>query len=343
MKAFRFKNWQQTAVLEDVPVPEPGQGEALIRMGGAGVCHSDLHVMYHWTPETFPTVVHWSLPFTLGHENAGWLEGGDLGGLEVGAPVVIAPAWGCGRCRSCLAGAANYCDQEALRAGGLGRDGGLAEYMVVPTPCLVPLRDLEPWRAAPLTDAALTTYHAVKRCLPVLTPDVAAVVIGIGGLGHLAVEFLRELCGARIIAVDSSEQALALARELGADFCFPSDKKTAEEIRKVTGQVGAMVVLDFVGIDATLEMAVQALRRTGQIVIVGLGGGMLPFIAGLMPYGCSVTTVLGGSTRELIEVVELAEAGRIKPNIERFKLEDVEEVYRKLEANQIAGRAVITP
>jgi len=253
MKAYRLTKWLHAGEFQDVPVPEPGPGQALVRIGGAGACHSDLHLMHEWSPETFPAVAEWTLPFTLGHENAGWAEAGDLGGVEPGAPVVIAPTWSCGVCRSCRHGATNYCDQIDVwdgKAGGIGLDGGLAEYMVVPTACLVPLRDLEPWQAAPLTDAGLTSYHAVKRCLPLLTPDVSVVVIGVGGLGHMAVAYLRELCGAQIIAVDLDEGALKLAREMGADICLQSDSQTASEIRKASQGLGAMAVLDFVGANA---------------------------------------------------------------------------------------------
>ena len=213
-----------------------------------------------------------------------------------------------------------------------------------PTNCLVSLSSIEPWQAAPLTDAGLTSYHAVKRCLPLLTPDVGAVVFGVGGLGHMAIEFLRELSGAQIIAVDRDERALKLASELGAGLCLPSDETTVSEIRKATHGLGAMVVLDFVGIDATLRMAVEAIRKGGQIIVVGLGGGTLPFQAGTtIPFGCSVVSTLGGSTAELAEIVALTEAGRVKAKFERFKLAEVTEVYKKLEANEITGRAVVTP
>lgn len=344
MKAFRFHQWQQPGQLEDVPVPKPGPGEALIRMGGAGACHSDLHIMHEWTPEALPQLAGWSLPFTLGHENAGWIEGGETAGMEAGAPVVISPVWGCGKCRSCRAGADNYCDYpNPAGSGGLGRNGGMAEYMVVPVSAMVPLNTLEPADAAPLTDAGLTSYHAVKQCLPILTPDTAVVVIGVGGLGHLAVEFLSALSGARIIAVDRDEKALKMAAEKGADLCLSSDETTAKQIKDATNGLGAMAVLDFVGIDATLTMAAQSLRRMGRIVMVGIGGGVFPFSYTALPQGCSLMTVLGGSTGELAEVVALAEAGKVKPHIQRFALEEVDAVYKKLQANEIAGRAVLIP
>ena len=202
---------------------------------------------------------------------------------------------------------------------------------------------LEPWQAAPLTDAGLTSYHAVKRCLPVLYPGSAVVVIGIGGLGHLAVEYLRELTGASIIAVDRDEAALKMASDLGAELCLMSDEAAVDAIRKHTKGLGAMAVIDFVGVDTTMQLAAQSVRQRGQIVVAGLGGGVLPFHVGSLPYGCALSMILGGSTRELSEVVALAEAGRINPHIEKFPLAQVDDVYRLLANNEVTGRAVLIP
>jgi propanol-preferring alcohol dehydrogenase len=343
MKAYRFTQWLKSAELKEIPIPEPGPGEALIRIGGSGACHSDLHIMHEWTPDNFPPVAAWKLPFTLGHENAGWLEDVKQAGIEIGTPVVVSPTWSCGICRTCRSGFTNYCETEPAFSGGLGLDGGFAEYMVAPDNCLIPLRDLEPWQAAPLTDAGLTAYHAVKLCLPILTPNTAVVVIGIGGLGQMAIQFLRELCGARIIATARSEQSLKTATDLGAHLTLPSDDNLPAEVKKATDNLGAMVVLDFVGNDVTLAMSAQMARKQGQIVVVGIGGGTLPFQYGVLPYGCAVISTLGGTTGELAEVVALAEAGRIEPQIERYKLDQIDAVYQKLEKGEIAGRAVLVP
>ena len=344
MRAYVFSQWGSKAELRDVPIPVPGPGEVLIKIGGAGACHSDLHLMHDWSPATFPLAARMPPPFTLGHENAGWIDSGDIPlGMEKGAAVVVSPTWSCGVCASCRIGATNYCEVEPLTAGGLGRDGGFAEYMVAPAHCLLPLTKIEPWQAAPLTDAGLTSYHAAKRCLPKLTPDTSVVVIGVGGLGHLAIEFLRELSGARIIAIDRDKKALGMARDRGADVCLMSDDFAAGAIRDATGGLGAMAVLDFVGIDSTMLLASQIVRRRGEIVVVGMGGGVLPFQNGLIPYGCSLTYTLGGSTKELAEVVAMAESGRIKPHIEKCSLNDIDDVYRRLHDNAISGRAVLVP
>jgi len=344
MKAYRFSDWKTPAELLEVPVPEPGPGEALIKIGGAGACHSDLHLMHDWTPELVPSFAGWQLPFTIGHENAGWIEGGETNGIEVGAPVVLSPTWCCNRCRSCRLGATNYCENpNPLGSGGLGRDGGMAEYMVAPSHCLIRLNKLAPADAAPLTDAGLTSYHAVKLSLPLLTPDTTAVVIGVGGLGHLAVEFLRVLTGTKIIAVDVDEEARDMAAERGADFCLDSNEETHAQIMNLTGGLGAISVFDFVGIDATMTLAVKSVRRMGKVTIVGIGGGVVPLRYTSLPPGCSIGTTIGGSTQELAEVVALAEAGRINPHTTRFALNEVDSVYEQLHQSKIKGRAVIIP
>jgi propanol-preferring alcohol dehydrogenase len=215
--------------------------------------------------------------------------------------------------------------------------------MVAPSHCILPLKKLTPWKAAALTDAGLSSYHAVKRCLPVLSPDVAVAVIGIGGLGQMAIQFLRELSGAKLIAVDQDEKALDRAAELGADICFLSDDSTAGEIQAATDQTGAMAVIDFVGVDTTMAMAARSVRKNGRIVVVGLGGGTFPLRFGALPFGCSMVTTMGGTTPELAEVIALAESGRIQPQLEKYRLDQAAEIYDKLKNGQISGRAVLVP
>ncbi len=188
MKAVRFIAPGRPAEVVDLPEPRPGPGEVLLKIGGAGVCHSDLHVLEQG--------LGFEGPFTLGHENAGWIAalGSGVQGWKEGDAVAVYGPWGCGRCRTCQGSAENYCENHASipgYGGGLGSDGGMAEYMLVPSPrLLVPLGGLDPAEAAPLSDAALTPYHAIKQALPMLTPGAHVVVIGIGGLGHMAVQLL---------------------------------------------------------------------------------------------------------------------------------------------------------
>lgn len=347
MRALRLTAASQPFELVEVPQPDPGPGQVLVEVGGAGVCHSDLHLL-EWPAEVLE-LGGLSPPFTIGHETAGWVAalGDGVSGLEVGQPVAVYGPWGCGRCRSCRASRENYCEQPGTHGGpgaGLGIDGGMAEYLLVPSPrLLVDLGDLDPVVAAPLGDAALTPYHAVKRSLHKLTAGSTAVVIGIGGLGHLAVELLRELSPATIVAVDIDPEKLRLAAELGCHETVASDEGAAETIRAMTAGRGAELVLDVVGTDATLALGAAVARQRGDLTILGIGGGTLPVSFFSVPYEVSIQTSYWGSLTELMEVLDLARAGRLTVRATTHPLEAAPEVYRRLARGEIQGRAVVTP
>jgi propanol-preferring alcohol dehydrogenase len=327
-----------------VPVPDPGPGQVLVKVGGAGACHSDLHLL-----EVPAGEVPGQLPFTLGHENAGWVEtmGPGATGFAPGEPVIVYGPWGCGLCMNCRQGMENYCQAPGGPSpGGLGGDdGGMAEYLLVPaTRYLIPLGSLDPREAAPLTDAGLTSYHAVKRSLHLLGPGSTAVVIGTGGLGQMAIQVLRALCTATtIVAVDTSADKLATAKKLGADEGLLSGDDAVKRITDITGGAGAELVLDFVAGDATLAMAAQVARVLGHLTIVGVGTASLPVNFFSPPHECSVASPFWGSIPELIEVIDLAQTGKIQMLVEHFALERAEEAYQLLHDGKIQGRAVITP
>ena len=241
----------------------------------------------------------------------------------------------------------NYCERQAdigVMGGGLGLDGGMAPWMLVPSErFLVPLGDLDPVEAAPLTDAGLTPYHAVKRSLPLLVPGSTTVVIGAGGLGHMAVQILREVCPTTIVAVDSREDALSLASGVGAHHGVLAGPTAAEEIRDLTGGKGADVVLDIVGADDTLALAAAITRPLGHLTIVGIGGGMLPVSFFGIGYEVSVATTYWGTIPELMEVLALAEAGRLHARVQEFSLEDATSAYDAMRDGTVQGRAVIVP
>src|SRR3954467_15589719 len=342
MQAVQLTAWQSPAQLREVPVPEPGPGELRLRVRGAGLCHSDLHLM-HWPAGAMP----YELPFTLGHEVAGTVDalGAGTDGLDLGESVLVYGPWGCGRCPACCRGAEHLCEDRRMRGrgAGLGRDGGLAEYMIVPSPRLtVPIGDLDPAAAAPLADAGLTPYHAIRRALP-LAPGAGVVVIGVGGLGHMAVQILRALTACRIVAIDRRPAALEAAAGAGAAVTLPADGLTPEDVRRAAGGRGAALVLDFVGVDATLELAAGAVAAGGHVSIVGVGGGTFPMRFGAVPWETPVIFSNWGSRAELAEVGELARAGAIELEIERVALEDVPAAYERLEAGDVRGRVVAVP
>jgi propanol-preferring alcohol dehydrogenase len=288
-------------------------------------------------------------PFTLGHENAGWVErlGAGVTGLTPGDPVAVYGPWGCGTCPACRSSAENMCERQGaigVMGGGLGRDGGMAEYLLVPSPrLLLPLHGLDPREAAPLSDAALTPYHAIKRSLPKLGAGSTTVVIGAGGLGHMAVQILSAVCATQIIAVDPSDERRALAAEAGASVVLPAGANAGAEIRQLTEERGADLVLDLVGSDETLALAVDCARAGGDVTLVGIAGGSIPFSFFSQPYECSLQTTYWGSAVELHEVLELARAGHIRAHVERFTLAQAPDVYAKLRAGEINGRAVVCP
>jgi propanol-preferring alcohol dehydrogenase len=345
VQALRLMDWKHGPVLEEVPEPEPGPGEVLVRIGGAGACHSDLHLMYEFEAGMLP----WGPPFTLGHENAGRVEalGPGAGGLEVGEPVAVYGPWGCGHCHRCVQGMENYCVHQAeipVMGGGLGADGGMAPLMLVPhSRSLVPLGDLDPVDAAPLTDAGLTPYHAIKRSLHLLVPGSTAVVIGVGGLGHMAVQILHALSPTTIVAVDRHDAALRLAQDVGAEHGVLVGPGAAAEIRDLTKGMGADLVLDLVGGDDTLALGAGIARTLGHLTLVGLAGGSLAVSFFGLPYELSVASTYWGSIPELIEVIALARSGRIRARVERFSLDDAARAYEKMREGTLQGRAVIVP
>ena len=344
MRAVQLVRWQAEPELREIEVPEPAPGEVLVKILGAGLCHSDIHVM------EFPEgTVPWTLPFTLGHENAGTVAalGDGVTGFDIGDAVVIYGPRGCGTCRECVRGGENLCLRAAGLAGrgfGLGFDGGLADYLVVPSPrLLVPIGDLDPVQAAPLTDAALSPYSAIKRELWRLTPGRVVVVIGVGGLGHVAVQILHALSAARIVAIDPREGSRVRALAAGAHVALDAAGLDSGDVRAEAGPEGAAVVFDFVGNQQTVELAAAVLSTGGHASIVGVGGGTFPLAFGKVPLGASASRPTWGSLPELHEVVALARSGAIEIEVEELRLEDAIAGYRRLGNGEIAGRAVVVP
>ncbi|MCF2130210.1 NAD(P)-dependent alcohol dehydrogenase [Strepomyces sp. STD 3.1] len=344
MKALQYRTIGAPPEVVTVPDPEPGPGQVLLKVTAAGVCHSDIAVM-SWPAEAFP----YGLPLTLGHEGVGTVAalGAGVTELTEGDAVAVYGPWGCGSCAKCAEGKENYClraEALGIRPPGLGRPGSMAEYLLVDDARhLVPLDGLDPVAAVPLTDAGLTPYHAIKRSLPKLVPGSTAVVIGAGGLGHVAVQLLRALTSARVIALDVSEDKLRLAREVGAHEVVPSDARAADAVRELTGGLGAEAVFDFVGVAPTVRTAGAVAAVEGDVTLVGIGGGSLPVGFGVLPFEVSVTAPYWGSRGELIEVLDLARSGALSVHTETYALDDAPLAYERLHAGQVNGRAVILP
>lgn len=327
-------------VVEDVPEPDPGPGQVLVEVAGAGLCHSDVTIS--GAPDFYG-----GGPFTLGHETGGRVAGWGPGvtGLEVGQPVVVHAEWGCGACVACREGDERLCTVVAPVGGaGLGADGGMASHVLVPAARYVlPLTDLDPRDAGPLDDAALTPYHAIRAARDQLRPGGLVVVIGVGGVGHMAVQLLEALTPVPVVAVEPDEDRRRLALELGAERALDPSDDVAGQVRGLRPE-GASLVLDLVGSEATLALAASLAARRGRVVLIGVALGTFPFHLLALPWECRLHTSYAGEPHELAEVIALAEAGRIRVHSRHIDLEDVPAALAAVDhGTHGVGRTIAVP
>jgi propanol-preferring alcohol dehydrogenase len=330
--------------VREVDVPTIASNEVLVRVAGAGLCHSDLHMLH--APIDRP-------PLTLGHETSGFVEaiGSEVDGFAQGDPVLVYLVWACGECRACLEGRDNSCER-AGRLGlapcpGLGPDGGMAEYIKVDARFLEPLGTLDPVLAGPLADAALTSYHAIDGAKYRLGEGTTAVVLGLGGLGHVGLQILKAISGSTLIGVDVQQAKLDIATAHGADHVLLSDEHTAASILELTNGYGADAVFDFIGIQATVDVALNCIAPDGALRFVGLGGGAfqygaLPWTAPV-PWGVDLRKSYAGTRSDQRAVLELAAAGKIELETQLYDLEDAVSAFDDLAAGRLLGRAILVP
>lgn len=346
MRAVVFDQYKSMPTLKEIERPTPGPGEVLLKVAGAGACHSDVTVYREFDAEFGPPQLKPS--FVLGHESSGWVEevGPGVQGFTKGDAYLVYGPIGCGRCRACSRGQDTYCENAATMpylAAGLGRDGGMAEYLAVPARNLVPLGDADPVAAAPLADAGLTPYHAIKKSLPVLAGGGRhALVIGLGGLGQVAVQILTAITGATVIGTDTNADAMTRAEANGA-VTVPGGADQAAAIRELTGGRGVDAVFDIVGVDGTLALSMSVAALQGRVTVLGIGNGTYAWNFYGAPYEVELTSTYWGTIEELHEVVDLYQAGKITSEIEVFALDDALDAYRRLEAGELSGRAVVAP
>lgn len=341
MKAARVAAYHEPLRITEVPEPRiEGPHDVIVRIGGAGLCRTDLHILEGlWKDRVSVT-----LPYTPGHENAGWVEavGSDVQAVQVGDPVIVHPVITDGICPACRRGEDMYC--ERLVFPGIDANGGFAQYLRTSERSVLKLPpNLEPAAVAPYADAGLTAYRAAKKAAAHLPPGTRAVIVGIGGLGHIALQVLRALCPAEIIAVDTRPAALELAQGLGAAHVVNAMDRPVEAVRDLTGGAGAEAVLDFVGEGAAVEQAFRMLRKGGIHYIIGYGGELrvptMDFITGEV----SVVGNLVGNFTELRELMALAAQGRVTLRTTRYPLDAINDAIAALEQGKIEGRAVIVP
>ena len=341
MKAIAVHAYGQPPRLDDVPEPEAsGPDDVVVRIGGAGLCRTDLHIIDGWFADAIPA----DLPLVLGHENAGWVHavGPAVEHLAVGDPVICHPNLTCGVCRPCRVGDDMRCT-SGPSLPGLMCAGGMAELFKTRARAVVKLApEAAPAEVAALADAGLTAYHAVRKAVPDLGPGTAAVAVGAGGLGHIGIQCLKAMTPASVIAVDTSEEALKLAGSWGADHEVRADGQPAQQVRDLTGQ-GADAVFDFVGEDATIGDSVAMLRPGGTYYLVGYGGTVtLPTMAMVLGE-ITVAANLIGTYADLADLVTLADQGKVTLHSSRYPLEAANDAIDDLRRGRIRGRAVLIP
>ncbi|MDX2205649.1 MAG: alcohol dehydrogenase [Hyphomicrobiaceae bacterium] len=330
--------------------PEPKGAEVLIRMTAAGVCHSDIHIwegVYDLGSGNKMTLKDRGikLPLTMGHEIAGVVEkAGPEAGVKPGASVVVYPWLGCGECPTCKRGDENLCTVKT-RSMGVFLEGGYAEKVLVPHGrYCVDIGNLNPASSAPLACSGITTYSALKK-FGAKIADEPVVIIGAGGLGHMALTVLKAMGGKGGIVVDIDAGKRKAAMEAGAlsviDGAAPD---AAKQIIEATGG-GALCVLDLVGGGNTIGLGVAALKKGGDIVVVGLYGGELKLPTVYFPLrGMGVRGSYVGTLPELRELVALAQKGALKPiKVTSRNLAEASDAVYDLKAGKVVGRVVLVP
>jgi propanol-preferring alcohol dehydrogenase len=333
MKTAVVRSFDAPLVIEDRPVPEPGPEEVLVRIEASGLCHTDIHAARGDWP------VKPRLPFVPGHEGVGVVEklGRGVTGPAVGTRVALPwLGWACGCCEYCVRGWETLCPSQ--RNTGYSIDGGYAEYAVASARFAVAVpAGIDPFEAAPLTCAGVTTYKAVK--VSGLRPAETAAIFGIGGLGHLALQYAR-IFGAQTVAVDVDDAKLELARELGATHTIHARRQ--DPVAAIEALGGVDVAITLAANPRVLEQAHAALRRGGRLVLVALprdNAMRLPIFETVCK-GVSVIGSIVGTRADLAEVFRLHAAGRTRVIYQARALADVNACFEEVLAGRVPARLV---
>jgi len=341
MKAVRLHQYEQQPKIEEIAEPKiTGPHDVIVRIGGAGLCRTDLHIIEgQWAEKSNVT-----LPYTLGHENAGWVHeiGSAVSNVQVGDTVIVHPLITCGLCRACRAGNDMHCVNSTFP--GISVDGGMANFLKTNARAVVKLdSSLHPKDIAALADAGLTAYHAVKKASPLLYPGTKAVVIGAGGLGHIGIQCLKALTPAEIIVVDRSPAALELTKSWGADYTVLSDGTHVNKVKELTEGQGAEVVIDFVGEAGAEHDAVSMLRRAGSHFIIGYGGKLNVPTIDIISTEINFIGNLVGSYNDLAELMTLTAQGKVTLHTATYPLDATLDAIHDLDSGKLRGRGILIP
>ncbi len=341
MRAVQVVGYHESLQMTEVPVPEPtGPLDVVVKIGGAGVCRTDLHILEgQWAEKTGVT-----LPYTIGHENAGWVHavGNAVTNVAVGDKVIVHPLITCGLCRACRSGDDVHCEQNQFP--GIDTNGGYAEYLKTSARSVVRIDDsLEPSDVAALADAGLTAYHAAAKAARRLRPGDRCVVIGAGGLGHIGIQVLKAITASELIVVDRNPDAVKLALSIGADHGVVADDTAVEQVLELTHGHGAEVLVDFVGEGGSTAQGVQMLRRAGDYHVVGYGENINVPTIDVISTEINFIGNLVGSYNDLTELMVLAARGDVRLHTAKYALDDFQSAIDDLDAGRIRGRAILTP
>ncbi|KRE60268.1 alcohol dehydrogenase [Nostocoides sp. Soil756] len=341
MRAVRVVGYHQKLEMTETAIPEArGPWDVVVRIGGAGVCRTDLHILEgQWAEKSQVT-----LPYTIGHENAGWVHavGSAVTNVAEGDKVILHPLVTCGLCRACRSGDDVHCENSAFP--GIDTHGGYAEYLLTSARSCVKLDDaLEPADVAALADAGLTAYHAAAKAARRLTPRDTCVVIGAGGLGHIGIQVLKALTPARLVVVDRNPAALQLAESIGADVGVLGDGGHVDEVLGLTGGFGAEVVVDFVGENGSTAEGIAMTRQAGDYHVVGYGENVDVPTIDLVSSEKNVIGNLVGSYNDLQDLMALAAKGLVTLHTQKYALDDFQQAVSDLDAGEVRGRAILVP
>ena len=343
MKAVQVVGYHRDLELAEIPEPEvTGAMDVIVRVGAAGVCRTDLHILEGQWEEKSGV----ALPYTIGHENAGWVHavGEGVTGIAVGDKVILHPLATCGLCRACRSGDDVHC--TASKFPGIDTDGGYAEYLKTTARSVIKLDDsLEPAEVAALADAGLTAYHAVAKAARLLRPGDVAVMIGAGGLGHIGIQVMKAISPATLVVTDRNPDALALAEELGADHTVQAkdDGSHVAAILELTRGHGAEAVIDFVAEGGSTRLGVQMLRRAGNYYVVGYGEDLVVPTIDIISTEINFVGNLVGSYNDLAELMVLTAQGKVSLHTTTYKLEEFQQAIDDLDAGRVRGRAILIP
>jgi NAD+-dependent secondary alcohol dehydrogenase Adh1 len=341
MKAVRLHEFHQPPVVDEVPDPKiSGPLDVIVKIGGAGVCRTDLHIMEGQWDER----MHTPLPYTLGHENAGWVHevGSGVTNVQPGDTVILHPLVTDGLCHACRAGDDMHCENAAFP--GLSRDGGMAEYLLTSARSCIKLNpETRPQDVAALADAGITAYHAVRKAIPLLYPGTTAVVIGAGGLGHIGIQCLATLTATNIIVVDANPDALKLAEQLGAQHTVVADGAQREAVADLTGGKGANVVFDFVAEQGAEADAWAMTGEAGSCYVIGYGGTLHIPTLDIISTERNITGNIVGTYNDLAELMALAQGGKVTLHTRVYPLDAAADALADLDAVRVRGRAILVP